>query len=191
MNTTQLRVTGRIEPVSSSAYTKTEDFPAAGTWSTWPASDRYPRCSLLPPPHSHVPAQDARGEGGSRILNTTSLSSARTWVRSPPWEHRVLGEPCPSWRHRSAAVITQQAWAASLTGESWEPGLRTTRPPTSHCTGQDQSGPQVWTLMRVEIIRRCYISVDFIFNENRNNQGVLNKFDLKFSAWDLAFLTGS
>ena len=96
MNTTQLRVTGRIEPVSSSAYTKTQDFPAAGTWSTWPASDRYPRCSLLPPPHSHVPAQDARGEGGSRILNTTSLSSARTWVRSPPREHRVLGEPCPS-----------------------------------------------------------------------------------------------
>ena len=67
--------------------------------------------------------------GGQRwtregAFNTTSLSSAQTWVRSP-----VLPGSTGSWVSHAPPDITgaprpslSSAWSASLTGESWGPG---------------------------------------------------------------------
>ena len=66
MNTIQLRGQDRAtgELSQSSADTKSQALPAAGTGSTWPACHCDLRYSLLCPPHSHFPAQEARAEQG-------------------------------------------------------------------------------------------------------------------------------
>ena len=125
MNTIQLwgqdRVTGELN--QSSTGTKSQALPAAGNWSTWSAYHCDPRCSLLHPPHSHFPAQEARAEHGGGGCSTPRHyhqhrpgsgvlpGSTGSWVSHAPPD--ITGAPRPS---------LSRVWSASLTGESWGPG---------------------------------------------------------------------
>ena len=151
------------ESIPPSAFTKTLEFPAEGPWSTWPPShcDLGALCCTLPTLTSLHRRPDVDKGGGTQchiIIISTDLGQESR----PPWEHGVLGEPCPSWHHRSSVAITQQG-TVSITDRwvlgSWS--LINTAPLHPCCTAQGRWGQPVWTLKRVEIISGSLINVGF------------------------------
>ena len=100
-------------------------------------------------------------EGGGAQCHIIVTSTDLGQESCPPREHRVLGEPCPSWHHRSTVVITQQG-VVSIT-DRWVLGawILDNTVPYSPLPWAGQLGQRVWTLMRVETIRGCCITVGF------------------------------
>lgn len=83
-------------------------------------------------------------KGGGTQYHIIIISTDLGQESRPPWEHGVLGEPCPSLTSQGTAVITQ-AWGVVSITDRWisGPGSWTYHCPLPNCTGQAQSGQQV------------------------------------------------
>ena len=173
MNTIQLRGQDRVtgELSQSSAGTKSQALPAAGNWSTWSAYHCDPRCSLLHPPHSHFPAQEARAEHGGG-----GCSTPRHYHQPRPGSG-VLPGSTGSWWVMPLLTSQEQCdhHSTDCDQHHWQvsPGSLDldTSPLIAPRTGQGQSRQKFWTLTTVEIIRGSCITMG-----------------LNSVAWDLAFL---